>query len=201
MFKATDKLGGHAMPSPGLLLNALNMATFQLGPSGLEEIRSERMEYVRIYRATPSLSVSSQSLPPMVACEDEPCGVARINLDKQYWLKLDGRWHDSATNHTVREGFVYDIISQAEFETDLHFDLWKELPVSYRPVRQWFKRKRNLLRRWNMVAACGGVAAMFELLERSSGTDSWHFAVAMGFGIHVCATVVELILSMERGRK
>ena len=83
----------------------------------------------------------------------------------------------------------------------MHFELWPEIRVSYRPIRQWFKRNSRKVRRYNMIAACMNVAVMFELLERADGPQDWMFAAAMALGIHVCSTVAELLVSMERGRK
>ncbi len=165
-----------------------SMATFQLGPSGMEQLLSmrttDRFEYARVFPAKFSLLDGI-----MVKTDDEPIGVIAVDCDTEFWIRLDGRWvpdgPDLASDGT--EGFVYDVITKAEYESDLAFGLWPKLKTTSRPIRKWLRSSKQRLFKWNGVAALLGFAAGMFLIN-DQGDMNTRFIVGLCLVLHACLT-------------
>ena len=98
--------------------------------------------------------------------------------------------------------FLYEIVNQAEFESDLAFELWPELRVTYRPVRTWLKRNANPIRRWNGILAGLNTMACFQVLGMAAETEgTWDFWMILGtaMALHGAATVMAYLVNMNHG--
>lgn len=200
MFKALDNLSVQI----GSASVALSMATGkELG-----------MEYYRVWRAHIDIVAND---PPgghfqgvttvAVKSDEEPYGVVSVKHGHIFWLKIDGKWIDSvdSSGNIGEESFILERINQAEYESDLAFELWPKVRVQYRPIRKWAKANRGILEKWNAILACITSTGCFQVLSnaaehaRETG-DTWNTWMIIGtiMAFHGAVSVVRIVMDLTR---
>ena len=191
MFKAVDNLSS-SMPSPGLLMNILSGggAPPVPTPTAKPSPRAKDFRYLRVWDA-----VWDGEIACFDRVSEEPVGVVHADMGTEFWLKIDGQWRSRHEMTADKKGFVYEIVSQSEYETDLAFELFPTLKITYRPVRQWIKRNTNKIWTYNLMATCAGMGATFSFLDMAAGEKDFWF--------YVCISVLFMTRELLRrvGRK
>jgi len=79
---------------------------------------------------------------------DQPVGVACVQLKRECWIKMDGKWNHSRVfpqaphyhqQFSDDSPIIWESVSDAEYESDLAFELWPKLSITYRPIRRWLR--------------------------------------------------------------
>ncbi len=139
--------------------------------------------YARVYPAEYSMHDLC-----MVRKDDTPIGVISVEDDRQFWMKIDGKWQGDGPPSIMNKrdpGFYYEIITRAEFESDLAFGLWPELKTTHRPVRQWYRRSKQQLFEVNNWLAVFSFC-VFGMIATDSDVPDW---VKVALALHGCMTV------------
>lgn len=147
--------------------------------------------YTRVWLCEVPLDAESDDT--FVKLNEEPVGVTIVRnpaipinitggkIDDVYWTKVGSEWISSDENEGV---FLRAFpITEAEYGTDLAFELWPELRSTNRPFRAWRKLNNHLLKKWSVLIATLSLGGVSYAASQADGAINNWFIVAMCMGV------------------